>query len=204
MRRALAIDEKSFGPDHPNVAIGLNNLAELLQATNRLAEAEPLMRRALAIDEKSFGPDHPDVAIRLNNLAQLLQATNRLAEAEPLMRRALAIDEKSFGPEHPNVARDLNNLAQLLQATNRLAEAEPLMRRALMIFKMRSLGARPSADTKRWGREPRCARGEDALAAGRRKVAQPRHGRGEGSGRSPARSDFPGRLRVRGDGGRAR
>ena len=41
----------------------LNNLALLLQATNRLAEAEPLMRRALAIDEKSYGPEHPNVAI---------------------------------------------------------------------------------------------------------------------------------------------
>ena len=56
MRRALAIDEESYGPDHPNVAIRLNNLAHLLQATNRLAEAEPLMRRALAIDEKSLRP----------------------------------------------------------------------------------------------------------------------------------------------------
>jgi tetratricopeptide (TPR) repeat protein len=55
-RRALAIDEKSFGPNHPNVARNLNNLAQLLYATNRLSEAEPLMRRALAIDEKSFGP----------------------------------------------------------------------------------------------------------------------------------------------------
>ena len=133
MRRALAIDEQAYGPEHPDVAIDLNNLAQLLQATNRLAEAEPLDRRALAIDEQSYGPDHPDVAIRLNNLAQLLQATNRLAEAEPLMRRALAIDEQSYGPDHPNVATDLNNLAQLLQATNRLAEAEPLMRRALAI-----------------------------------------------------------------------
>jgi hypothetical protein len=32
------------------VATVLNNLAALLQATNRQAEAEPLMRRALAID----------------------------------------------------------------------------------------------------------------------------------------------------------
>ena len=39
-RRALAIDEQSYGPDHPRVAIDLNNLAALLQATNRLAEAE--------------------------------------------------------------------------------------------------------------------------------------------------------------------
>ncbi|MCH8852647.1 MAG: tetratricopeptide repeat protein, partial [Planctomycetes bacterium] len=133
MRRALAIDEQSYGAEHPNVAIRLNNLAQLLQATNRLAEAEPLMRRALAIDEQSYGAEHPRVAT-LNNLAQLLQATNRLEEAEPLMRRALAIDEQSYGAEHPKVARDLNNLAQLLQATNRLAEAEPLMRRHVEIF----------------------------------------------------------------------
>jgi tetratricopeptide (TPR) repeat protein len=116
------------------VAIQLNNLATLLQAMNRLAEAEPLMRRALAIDEASYGNDHPNVAIRLNNLAQLLQATNRLAEAEPLMRRGLAIEESSKGKDHPNVAIQLNNLAQLLQATNRLAEAEPLMRRMVEIF----------------------------------------------------------------------
>ena len=122
-----------YGPDHPNVAIRLNNLAELLRATNRLAEAEPLYRRALAIDERSYGPDHPNVATDLNNLAVLLQATNRLAEAEPLYRRALAIDERSYGPDHPNVATALNNLAALLQATNRLGEAEPLYRRALAI-----------------------------------------------------------------------
>ncbi|MCX6901613.1 MAG: tetratricopeptide repeat protein, partial [Verrucomicrobia bacterium] len=130
---ALAIDEQSFGPEHPNVAGALNNLAALLQDTNRLAEAEPLYRRALAIDEQSFGPEHPNVAGALNNLAALLQDTNRLAEAELLMRRALAIDEQSFGPDHPNVAIRLNNLANLLQDTNRLTEAEPLYRRALAI-----------------------------------------------------------------------
>ena len=131
--RALAVVEKIYGSDHPEVAIRVSNLAALLYRTNRLAEAEPLMRRALAIDEKSLGPDHPKVAIRLNNLALLLQDTNRRAEAEPLMRRARKIDEKSYGPDHPNVAIRLNNLAQLLQATNRLAEAEPMMRRALAI-----------------------------------------------------------------------
>jgi hypothetical protein len=59
------------------VAIRLNNLAQLLQATNRLAEAEPLYRRALAIDEASYGNDHPNVAIHLSNLATLLYATTR-------------------------------------------------------------------------------------------------------------------------------
>jgi tetratricopeptide (TPR) repeat protein len=134
MRRALALDEKSFGLDHSNIAIRLNNLALLLQDTNRLAEAESLMRRALSINEKRFGPNHPNIATALNNLATLLEATNRLAEAEPLIRRALAIKEKSFGPDHVDVGICLNNLAQLLQTTNRLAEAEPLMARVVTIF----------------------------------------------------------------------
>ena len=83
MRRALAIDEKSFGPDHPNVATDLNNLARLLQDTNRLAEAEPLMRRALAIDEKSFGPEHPNVARSLNNLASCFRTRTGLPRPSP-------------------------------------------------------------------------------------------------------------------------
>jgi hypothetical protein len=51
----------------------------MLQDTNGLPEAEPLMRRALAIDEASFGAEHPDVARDLNSLAQL-KATNRLPD----------------------------------------------------------------------------------------------------------------------------
>lgn len=116
-----------------NTTALLSNLADLLQATNRLAEAEPLMRRALAIAEKRFGSGHPQTAPLLNNLAMLLHDMNQLVEAEQLIRQTLAIDEQSFGTEHSAVARDLNNLAGLLRATNRLTEAEPLIRRALAI-----------------------------------------------------------------------
>ena len=63
--------ERTSQLSHPKVAICINNLAALLQATNRLAEAEPLMRRALAIDEKSFGAEHPHVAT-MGNYAVLL------------------------------------------------------------------------------------------------------------------------------------
>jgi tetratricopeptide (TPR) repeat protein len=130
----MPIDEASLGADHPAVARDLNNLAELLSATNRVAEAEPLIRRALAIDEASYGPNHTSVARNLDKLAELLRAMDRCTEAEPLIRRALAIDETAYGPNHPDVARDLNNLAELLRATSRLAEAEPLSRRALEIL----------------------------------------------------------------------
>ena len=95
-------------------AWALNELAKLLQATNRLAEAEPLMRRALAIDEQSYGAEHPNVARDLNNLALLLQATNRLAEAEPLARRAVEIFQKSLGDQHPNTITVRENHALMV------------------------------------------------------------------------------------------
>ncbi len=84
MRRALKIDEQSFGPNHPDVATDLNNLALLLQDTNRLAEAEPLLRRAAAIFERSLGANHPNALITLENYADLLRKLNRNAEAEKL------------------------------------------------------------------------------------------------------------------------
>jgi tetratricopeptide (TPR) repeat protein len=115
--RQLALEQidHRLGPNHPATASALNNLAALLQATNRLAEAEPLMRRALAIDEASYGNDHPMVAICLNNLAKLLHDTNRLAEAEPLMARGFAIFWKCLGFDHPNTKSVGDNYIALLQ-----------------------------------------------------------------------------------------
>ena len=48
LRRALVIDEESYGPNHPNVARDLSILAALLYSTNRLGEAEPLIHRGRA------------------------------------------------------------------------------------------------------------------------------------------------------------
>jgi hypothetical protein len=62
--RALTIDENGCGPESPEVAIDLNNLAETLRTSGRRDEAEPLLRRALAIDEKTYGSDHPNITIR--------------------------------------------------------------------------------------------------------------------------------------------
>src|SRR5262249_4581709 len=124
--RALAIDEASLGPDHPDVAGHLNSLGELLRKDSRLAEAEPLSRRALAITETSFGPDHPNVAIHLNNLALLLQAANRRAQAQPPSARHVAIFisfEHKTGHPHPHRDAALHNYAGLLEAMGQ-SEAE--------------------------------------------------------------------------------
>ena len=71
--RALAIDEAAYGPDHPDVAPDLNNLALILRDLGQPEQARPLQERALAIDEAAYGPDHPNVATDLSNLALILR-----------------------------------------------------------------------------------------------------------------------------------
>ena len=91
---ALATFEKALGPEHPDVATSLNNLASLYYAQGKYAEAEPLYKRALPIDEKALGPDHPHVATSLENYAALLRKTGRTTDAAKMEARAKAIRAK--------------------------------------------------------------------------------------------------------------
>jgi tetratricopeptide (TPR) repeat protein len=86
--RTLSIREKVLGPEHPDVATTLNNLAALYQSMGNYTEPLPLYKRALSIFEKVLGPEHPDVATTLNNLATLYQSMGNYTEALPLYTRA--------------------------------------------------------------------------------------------------------------------
>jgi tetratricopeptide (TPR) repeat protein len=90
-QQALSIYERVLGPDHPNVAQSLNNLASLYQDQGQYADAVPLYQRALAIYEQALEPDLSDLATSLSNLASLYQAQGQYAQALPLYQRALKI-----------------------------------------------------------------------------------------------------------------
>jgi tetratricopeptide (TPR) repeat protein len=70
----LNTTQNRLGPDHPDVAASLNNLAALYYAQGRYAEAEPLLQRALAIWEQTLGPEHPSLATMRENYAALREA----------------------------------------------------------------------------------------------------------------------------------
>lgn len=146
-QRLLANFEKSFGPDHRDVAASLNNLALLYGNQGRDTEAEPLYRRSLAIMEKAFGPDSAEVGAGLSNLAALYQRQGRTTDAEPLFKRSLAIREKAPGRDHPDVAQSLNNLATHYEKQDRHADSEPLFRRALVIYEKAAGPGHPAVAT---------------------------------------------------------
>jgi Tfp pilus assembly protein PilF len=72
--RALAIREARLGPDHPDTAQSLNNLAVVLYNQGDLDGARPLHERALAIYETRLGTDHPDTVRSRQNLAAVVAA----------------------------------------------------------------------------------------------------------------------------------
>ena len=92
--RALAMFENLLGPDHPDVATSVNNLAQLYRTQGRYAEAERLFKRALTINEKALGPAHPNVAMSLINYAGLLRKTGREDLGAVMELRAKAIRAK--------------------------------------------------------------------------------------------------------------
>jgi Tfp pilus assembly protein PilF len=63
LERALEITEGAKGPDHPEVAATLNNLATILKDLGEPGQAHSLFERAAAIDER-----HPDGPSRIRRL----------------------------------------------------------------------------------------------------------------------------------------
>jgi tetratricopeptide (TPR) repeat protein len=115
-KKVLAWTEQNLGPDNPDTATGLNNLAVLYRNQGANAKAEPLYLRALAIREKALGPDHPDTAQSLDNLAMMYSSQGAYAKAEPLFIRALAIRERTPGLNHPSTIKSRENLEQFRKA----------------------------------------------------------------------------------------
>jgi len=128
-RKALAKEEIASGPNHPRIAVRLNDLAQVLEPR----AAEPMVRRALAIETKSLGLENPATGITMNNLAHVLLGLGKLAEAETVAGQSLKVLEGTLGPNHPRVATISSNLAAILREKPDLAGARRYYARALAI-----------------------------------------------------------------------
>ncbi len=138
-KRALAIREQALGPDHPDVAASLNNLAHVYERVGRYADADGLFQRAIEIWEKALGPNNPLLATSLLNLASVYADEGRFDEAEALYKRSLGIREAVFGSNSTSVATVLNNLAAIYESEERYSDVETFSQRALAIVE-KSLG----------------------------------------------------------------
>jgi hypothetical protein len=110
MKRALAIREAIYGPDHPEVGITLTSLGGVEHHLGELEQARVTLERALAIDEAVYGSEHPQVGSALRCVGNVQQQLGQLADAHGTLQRALRIFEAVYGLEHSLVAITLSGL----------------------------------------------------------------------------------------------
>lgn len=133
LREALAIQERLYGRDQPEMIPLLRELSWVLCGQRRLDDAEGAARRAVSVGEVS--ELRPRERARSLELLALIHAQqDRLEEAEAELRRSLALREEALGPRHPEVALSMARLGSLLRQRGRLRPAELYLERARAVM----------------------------------------------------------------------
>ena len=108
--RARSIREKQLGPDHPETAATLMNIAELYAGLRRFGQAAKLFEESQALLERKLGSSHP-AAIAGD---QGLQAFRRVLLSELLDRFSTAASQAEFrDAKYISEIRELLPLAPL-------------------------------------------------------------------------------------------
>ncbi|MEM7156638.1 MAG: serine/threonine-protein kinase [Myxococcota bacterium] len=110
-QRARELREQVLGPQHPSVAIAVNNLALAHKRAGRFERARELFEQNIALQRELLGEGHPVLAASMNNLANVLREQGEAELALEQHEHALAIRKRALGNAHPYVADSINNIA---------------------------------------------------------------------------------------------
>jgi tRNA A-37 threonylcarbamoyl transferase component Bud32/tetratricopeptide (TPR) repeat protein len=131
--QAVAIKERALGPEAPDLAASIGNLANHYAVQADFDQALEASARAVAIMHASIGPDHPRMAIVLSNHGQLLYRVRRFDEALDVARRTLAVFERETDPNGMFVTFSLRTIGLCELARGRHGEAVRALERAVAI-----------------------------------------------------------------------
>ena len=132
-RRALALFERAFGPNHVRVANQRGSVANMLRFLARFDESRKEGEAVLAQLEQLVGPNHVYVATALNNLALTYDELDMLEQARTSLERAVTIRERTLGKDHGTLANPLMNIVSLERRAGHFDSAERLWQRAVTI-----------------------------------------------------------------------
>jgi serine/threonine protein kinase/tetratricopeptide (TPR) repeat protein len=131
----VALIERAFGPDHPQVGLALSNFAIVFGYLDRHDEAIAKLEQALDILQRTYGPDHPYTGLTQLNLATNLILSNRdLPRALELAEASLRVHETTMGAEHSMTAESLRTIAQAHHTAGRSERALESIDRAIAIW----------------------------------------------------------------------
>ena len=129
-RRALAIQEKVYGDDNARLVDVLNNLAEVLEAEDKVTAAEEVNARTIEIVVKAYGPNDFRLALPMQHIAELKEEQGDLPGAEKLYARSLQINDSQSDTTAQSLTALLTEYADLLGKLNKPEDAKKLADRA--------------------------------------------------------------------------
>ena len=132
-RRAVSAKEKAEGPDSPDVAMSLSNMALAFDQMGESSIAVHQAQRAADTIEARLGRDHPRTAVLRSNYAEILNRVNRFAEAREMATRALVALEGESESDGLILSYPLMALGVALLGEGRAAAATPILERAVEI-----------------------------------------------------------------------
>ena len=100
--KALAIQLKTLGAEHPEVGTTYNNIGSVYDSKGEYEKAIGYYEKCLAIELKKLGAEHPDVGGSYNNLGGAYHGKGDKATAMAYLLKAKAIFLKKLGAQHPN------------------------------------------------------------------------------------------------------
>jgi hypothetical protein len=151
----LTIYEKALGPDHPNVALSLNNLAGLYNDESRYADALPIVQRTIsqnsAIKSVAFGALYGSQShgVLYGSQSQKLIAPTQALESSytVLQQSASSAAGEAVSKLAARFAAGSDELAQLVRKDEDLtAEADRLDKTIIAAVSKPSVERNPSAE----------------------------------------------------------
>ena len=119
--RAVEEHRKSFGAVTVDVIVCMNNLAVVLNALGRHAEAADVLGQAIDGALEVLGPEHANTGVFVHTLGETCLAAREWSDAEEHLRRALEIYRAAGFDTHMGLL--LTQLAQVAAAQGRRDEA---------------------------------------------------------------------------------
>jgi tetratricopeptide (TPR) repeat protein len=131
--RALAIKESVLGPQDPEIAESLRQVALVRGNNGRWSEVVPLLERAVGILAAAFGPEDARVGRYLRSLGTAAWRSGDLARGRSLIERSVLLLENEYGLESLRAADSRWFLAGFLLEIGDYAGARSEYERALAI-----------------------------------------------------------------------
>lgn len=129
-KEAVEVARKTFGAEHLNYGLSLNNLALVHAALGQYSEADSEFKKSIAVLEKC---QCGELARPLGNLAAMRAAQANYSEAQTVATRAVDVTQQYYGAKSANTAIAQEALAQLYAKGGRFVDAERTYKQALAI-----------------------------------------------------------------------